>query len=65
MTQSNKSLDASGGSVFRIIIGRGGLNEIAPPRQLRRWIAFYVDDLSPAALQYVANAWMRIQEKNL
>jgi hypothetical protein len=35
--QHNKSLDASGGSAFRIMTGPGWLNEFAPPRQLRRW----------------------------
>jgi len=33
----NKSLDASGGSVFRIMTGPAMLNEFAPPRQLNRW----------------------------
>jgi hypothetical protein len=37
MPQSNKSLDASGDSGFRIVTGPRGLNEIAPPRQLHRF----------------------------
>jgi hypothetical protein len=35
----NKSLDASGGGVFRNLIGPARLNEIAPPRQLCRYAA--------------------------
>jgi hypothetical protein len=33
-------LDASGGSVFRKIIGPAMLIEFAPPRQLNRYVAF-------------------------
>ena len=33
----NKSLDASGGSVFLNLLGAAMLIEFAPPRQLRRY----------------------------
>src|SRR5437016_4153196 len=36
----NKSLDASGGRVFRVKPGPARLNEIAPPGQLKRCVAF-------------------------
>ena len=43
-----ESLDASGGSVFRIMIRSASLNEIAPARLVRRypaWLVMFFDNV--------------------
>jgi hypothetical protein len=43
-TPPNKSLDASGDSVFRKLIRPAMVDEFAPPRQLRRSAASFPPD---------------------